>query len=131
MKELLVSLKPKLFKMTKSGESTEMYLEVNEYWFRKLVKNYRRLYYFVLGERWMDDKYKILTINFIIRHMRPHIVFREFSDNVIVLDSKTKYNKQKAIWTKHAGIDMKIDEHRQMGVINKPYFVVKHGEVRP
>lgn len=128
MKELLVSLKPKLFKMTKSGKITEMYLEVNEYWFRKLVKNYRRIYYFILGERWMDSESKLLVINYIVRNMRSHIVFREFSDNVIVLDSKTKSNKHKAIWAKHAGIEIRTGNPDWGAEPGRIYFVIKHAE---
>ena len=49
---LQLSLKTKWFKMTKAGIKKEDYREINEYWFKRIIFNHKKVFKYCTGHEW-------------------------------------------------------------------------------
>lgn len=127
MKDLQLSIKNKWLKVTKSGDKTEDYLDVNDYWFKNLVVNYKKLFEEFSGSEWVEANFRSICVEHIAKHRSSLIVFRKFSDNIIRIDSKTKSNKNRILRFEHAGIEIRTGNPDWGAESGKIYFVIKHG----
>lgn len=49
---LQLSLKRRWFDLTKSGVKTEDYRDINDYWFKRLVFDYKKVFKYTSGHEW-------------------------------------------------------------------------------
>lgn len=105
-RNLQMSLKTKWFEMTKSGEKTEDYREINPYWCRR----------FIASGCW--DINGILVCN----------ELKKFNINIMTLGFPSKDDKERIIQFEHAGIEIREGRPEWGAEPGKIYFVIKHGK---
>ncbi len=125
---LQMSLKKKWFEMTKSGEKTEDYREINPYWVS-------RFFYI--------DKTKSDILEF-IEYLRnpsyykmPRDIYmskngftcKEFETNTMTLGYPKKGDAERTLILNHKGIEIRTGNPEWGAEPNKLYFVIKHGEM--
>lgn len=116
MKNLQLSLKKQWFEMTKSGIKTEDYREINEYWFKRLIKK---------------DNFELFD-NFVsllpsVYELEP--LLKYFETNTMTLGYPKAGNTERIIKLKHAGIEIRTGKIEWGAEPNKIYFVIKHGSL--
>ena len=119
-KNLQMSLKTKWFEMTKSGEKTEDYREINEYWFKRLVYHWK--------EHFLSRKMSQPTqqnIEFILNS--GCFGFNDFDSNIMTLGYPRKDDKERIIKFEHTGIEISEGREEWGAEKGKLYFVIKHG----
>ena len=119
-KNLQMSLKTKWFEMTKSGEKTEDYREINEYWFKRLVYHWK--------EHFLSSKMSQPTqqnIEFILNG--GCFGFNDFYSNIMTLGYPRKDDKERIIKFEHTGIEIREGREEWGAEPGKLYFVIKHG----
>lgn len=123
MKNLQLSLKKKWFEMTKSGEKTEDYREINHYWIKRLMTKKYNLVYPIEQE----------AIDGIIKHVDPNYLVRnhskKFDCNTMTLGYPKSTDSERILKLEHKGIEIRTGNPEWGAEPNKLYFVIKHGEV--
>lgn len=134
MKNLQLLLKTKWFEMTKTGIKTEDYREINEYWFKILVYDYKNTF-----SHFNEGK----SLNFFDKQKKEELIKKIFSEPVkvfVVNFNKYEINKMTLGCTKlgyterilkleHKGIEIRTGNPEWGAEPNKLYFVIKHGEI--
>ena len=119
MKTLHLTLKKQWFDMTKSGIKTEDYRSVNEYWFKRLVFDWREVMFFH-GYNYLTDERAI----HIIENSKMY-GFKPFKSNIM---TPKKGDKERILELEHKGIEVGTGIPEWGAEPNKMYFVVKHGK---
>ena len=133
MKSLRLSLKRKWFEMTKAGIKTEDYREINEYWFKRLVFQYKKVFRYAYGfdidlldkqtievalSRTVKDNLKVKMIG-----------FKPTENNVMTLGYPKNGDTERILKLEHKGIEIRTGNPDWGAEPNKLYFVIKHGEI--
>jgi hypothetical protein len=122
MKNLQLSLKKKWFDMTASGEKSEDYREINEYWFNRLFADIDKEDMPIILQR-LNNGWSIERIEeFYLHCLKP------FTQNTMTLGYPVKCDKDKTLVFKHAGIHIGEGKPEWGAEAGKLYFVIKHGE---
>lgn len=129
MKELRLSLKKKWFDMTKSGIKIEDYREINEYWFKRLVFDYKKVFRYFSGYEWDDGLYIAEGVHFISIMKIGNFGFVPFDYNVMTLGYPKSDNKERILKFEHDGIEIRMGNPEWGAEPNKYYFVIKHGKL--
>ena len=79
MKILHLTLKKKWFDMILSGEKTEEYREIKEYWFKRFTKFFKKIFKYCTGYNWDDGLFRQDGINFITTKKRDLIEFKHYN----------------------------------------------------
>lgn len=116
---LQLSLKKQWFDMTKSGEKTEDYREINEYWIKRLTSYFS----------WDVNKYQ-LKLNERKEVMnKGSMKPKEFSCNVMTLGYPSNDNSERILKLEHKGIEIGYGKEEWGAEPNKLYFIIKHGKI--
>lgn len=110
--------------MTKSGEKTEDYREINVYWSKRLVYMLRDVLLHRHVPQFIDDKdaYSFLTCP------QNNFGFKDFDYNIVTLGYPSKNNKERILKFEHAGIEIREGRQEWGAEKGKLYFVIKHGK---
>ena len=131
-KDIRLSLKREWFELTKSGVKTEDYREINEYWFKRLVYDYKRVFKYTTGWEWkdIDKQSREILIKDIVGDTlkRSMIGFVPFENNIMTLGYPSNTETEKILKYKHGGIEIGTGNPEWGAEEDKKYFVIKHGE---
>lgn len=113
--------------MTKSGEKTEDYREINIYWAKRLVYNLKdvlvsrnnNINRFVSDE----DAFKYLT------NSRNNFGFKEFKTNTMTLGYPKRTDTERILRLEHKGVEIRTGKPEWGAEPNILYFVIKHGKI--
>jgi hypothetical protein len=127
MKNLQLSLKRKWFEMTKSGGKTEDYREINRYWTKRFIYNFRdvllhtdrKIIDFISDE----DAYRFIL------NPRSNYGFNQFNLNIVTLGYPKSTNSERVLKLEHKGIEIRTGNQEWGAEPGKLYFVIKHGFV--
>lgn len=122
-KKLRLPLKKKWFDMTKSGEKTEDYREINKYWMVRLTN--MTLANSDKTECSDNELYSVVTQNLDILN----IVFNNFGQNIMTLGYPKSTDKDKILKLEHKGIEIRGGKEEWGAEKGKLYFVIKHGKI--
>ena len=133
MKNLRLPLKKKWFDMTKSGVKTEDYRDINDYWFKRLVFDYKKVFKYTSGYDY--DYLDRQSINAYLSNIagdklkRSMIGFKPFTTNTMTLGYPKTTDTGRILKLEHKGIEIGWGKPELGGDPNKLYFVIKHGEI--
>ena len=118
-----MSLKQKWFDMTKSGEKTEDYREINNYWCKRLLQCHKDL-----GTK--KSKYQCKKANC---HSCLTLAnggeFVKFDTNTMTLGYPKSTNTERILKYKHEGIEIREGNPKWGAEKGVKYFVIKHGDM--
>lgn len=122
-KTLQMPLTKQWFEMTKSGEKTEDYREITNYWLKRLFGKY--VTDPNTGEK--IDPYSTISQNsdLIIEKIHP----LPFKTNIMTLGYPKKGDTKRILMFEHAGIEIRYGRPRWGAKKGVKYFVIKHGEL--
>ena len=125
---LHMSLKPKWFEMTKAGIKTEDYREINLFWFKRLIQDYKSIA-FSHGGYWgfMNDKQVLEYVT--SNNPKDNFLFKEFEINIMTLGYPKSTDTDRIIKLKHKGIEIRTGNPEWGAEPNKLYFVIMHGAI--
>jgi len=112
---LQLSLKKNWFEMTKSGEKTEDYREITQYWCNRLLVKKMKGVHRDNIEPW--GKIGIVEDS----------QFKHFETNTMTLGYPKKGDKERTLILEHKGIEIRTGNPHWGAEPNKLYFVIKHG----
>lgn len=127
MKNLQLPLVRKWFEMTKTTKK-EDYREINQYWFKRLVFDYKKVFKYCTGYDWDDDMYRSEGIDHIARNKRSMIGFIPFTHNIMTLGYPSSTDTDRILKFEHAGIEIRTGNPDWGAEPGKIYFVIKHGK---
>jgi len=127
-KELRLSLKTKWFEMTVPNGKTEDYREINEYWFKRMIFNYKKVFKYCSGHEWDSCQFKDEYIKLIIEKKRTMIAAKPYEINVMTLGYPKSTDTLRIKIFEHAGIEIRTGNPEWGAEPNKLYFVIKHGK---
>jgi hypothetical protein len=113
--------------MTKSGVKTEDYREINEYWFKRLVFDYKKVFNYCTGHDWSNEKVRDEGIEFIAKSRFKMVGFVPFYENIMTLGYPKADDTDKIIQLFHKGIEIRTGNPDWGAEPGKLYFVIKHG----
>ena len=130
---LRLSLKTKWFEMTKAGIKTEDYREINEYWFKRLVFQHKKVFRYTYGfDIDLLDKQTIdVALNRIVKdNLKVKMIgFKPINENVMTLGYPKANDTERVLRLKHKGIEIRTGNPEWGAEPNKLYFVIMHGAV--
>lgn len=129
MKNLQLPLKTIWFKMTQDKIKTEDYREINQYWFKRLVFDYEKVFKYCTGYNWYDDLYRDEGIQYIAKHKQTIVGFKPFDVNTMTLGYPKSTDTDKILKLEHKGIEIRTGNPDWGAEPNKLYFVIKHGTI--
>lgn len=124
--DLQLSLKTKWFEMTKKGIKKEDYREINEYWFKRLIFNYKKVFRYCTGHEWDSCQFRDEYIKLIIGKKRTMIAAKPFEYNIMTLGYPKKDDSSRIFKIKHKGIEIRTGNPGWGAEPNKIYFVIIH-----
>lgn len=124
MKNLQLSLKKEWFEMTKAEIKTEDYREINRYWAKRLIYNWKDLLLKRCVIDFIDDND---AHNFVMNKMN-YFGFNEYESNTMTLGYPKSTDFDRIIKFEHAGIEIRTGNPEWGAEPNKLYFVIKHGK---
>lgn len=127
---LQLSLKTKWFEMTKSRDKTEDYRELNEYWFKRLVFDYEKVFSYCNGLKFksISKELREVYILKICINKNKMFGFVPFNINTMTLGYPSKSDLSKIKVFEHAGIEIREGREEWGAEKGKIYFVIKHGK---
>jgi len=132
MKNLQLSLKTKWFEMTDTNGKTEDYREINEYWWKRLVFQHKKVFRYTYGyDIDLLDKQTIeVAINRIVKDSLKvkMIGFKPFTHNIMTLGYPKSTDISRIKIFEHAGIEIGYGKEEWGAEPNKLYFIIKHGK---
>ena len=133
MKNLQLSLKKQWFEMTKAGIKTEDYREINDYWFKRLVFDYKKVFKYTAGYDWdyLDKQSINAYLSIIARDKlkRSMIGFNPFFETTMTLGYPRSTDTARILKFEHKGIEIRTGNPEWGAEPNKLYFVIKHGAI--
>jgi hypothetical protein len=127
-KNLQLSLKAKWFEMTKAGIKTEDYREIKEYWFKRLVFQYKKVFQYCTGHNWESCQCREEYIKLIVQKKLSMIGFNPYNVNVMTLGYPKSTDTNRILKLEHKGIEIRTGNPEWGAEPNKLYFVIKHGK---
>lgn len=127
MRNLTLRLHQKWFDMTKSGEKPEDYREINQYWFKRFVKDYKKVFKVYTGHNWDDDYLRDEGIDFIVRSKIKIFEFNPYYENIMTLGYPKAGDIDRILNYPHRGIEIRTGKREWGAEPRKLYFVIKHG----
>jgi hypothetical protein len=125
---LRLTLKTKLFEMTKSGIKTEDYREITPYWCSRLMLyqgcNYPQEMYNIMLNKWGVDFLRKLT-----ESKLKQDTFKEFTTNTMTLGYPKSNDTERILKLEHKGIEIRTGKPEWGAEPNKLYFVIMHGSI--
>jgi len=122
MSNLQLSLIKQWFDLTKSGEKTEDYRELNLYWFKRLVFNPEKVMPY-MGIETDSDVLLVCKDSF----WSKLFGFKPFSENIMTLGYPKSEDSERILKLEHKGIEIRTGKPEWGAEPNKLYFVIKHG----
>ena len=126
---LRMPLKSKWFELTKAGIKTEDYREINEYWSKRLIFDYKKVFKDCTGYEWDLCQHREEYIKLIIDRKRTMIVAKPFDCNVMTLGYPKFTEPEKILKLEHKGIEIRTGNPEWGAEPNKLYFVIMHGAI--
>ena len=126
---LQLSLKSKWFEMTKAGIKKEDYREINEYWFKRIIFNYKKVFKYCTGHEWDSCQCRDEYIKLIIDRKRTMIAAKPFDCNVMTLGYPKSTDTERILKLEHKGIEIRTGNPEWGAEPNKLYFVIMHGAI--
>jgi len=134
MKNLQLQLKKQWFEMTKSGEKTEDYREITEYWAKRLLD-------INLSQEHIEGGViceLIEDLNSLNSDKKTHISaeeclynfdckFKVFDSNTMTLGYPKSTDSSRILKLEHKGIEIREGNPEWGAEKGKLYFVIKHG----
>ena len=128
-KTLHLKLKRKWFDMIKSGEKKEEYREINQYWFKRLVYDYKKVFKYCTGYYWDDDMFRDEGIDHITKSKQSMFGFVPFENNILKLGYPSKNDSDRILTFRHSGIEIKEGNPDWGAIPGKKYFVLELGDL--
>lgn len=125
MKNLQLPLIRKWFEMTKSGEKTEDYREINQYWINRLL--WHEFHSEVSCINSLNDA--IYELNESDNIFKMTSIFKNFTQNTMTLGYPKSGNTERILKLEHKGIEIRTGNPDWGAEPGKIYFVIKHGNV--
>ena len=122
--DLQLSLKNNWFEMTKSGNKTEDYRELNLYWFKRLVFSSKKVVEYLNIKNDIDVK-NVCKDAF----WSKRFGFKPFVTNIMTLGYPKSTNLERILKFEHKGIEIRTGNSEWGAEPNKLYFVIMHGAV--
>ena len=124
MKKILtLPLKKQWFEMTKAGIKKEEYREINSYWFKRLIFDYKKVAdYYSINPNEDTQIQGFCSVPF----WRNTIAFIPFDYNLML--SKLT-DTERVIKLEHKGIEIRTGNPEWGAEPDKLYFVIKHGKI--
>jgi len=133
MKNLQLPLIGKWFEMTKSGIKTEDYREINEYWFKRLVFQYKKVFRYTYGyDIDLLDKQTIsVALQRIVKdNLKVNMIgFNPYDINIMTLGYPKSTDSDRILKLEHKGIKIRTGNPEWGSEPDKIYFVIKHGNI--
>lgn len=130
---LQLSLKTKWFEMTKLKIKSEDYREINEYWFKRLVFQYKKVFKYCSGYKWEDlDKQsrEILIKKICSDPIKIRMFgFNLYDINIMTLGYPKLGDTERILKYEHKGIEIRTGNTEWGAEPGKLYFVIKHGSI--
>ena len=126
---LQLSLKSKWFEMTKAGIKKEDYREINEYWFKRIIFNHKKVFKYCTGHEWDSCQCRDEYIKLIIDRKRTMIAAKPFDCNVMTLGYPKSTDTERILKLEHKGIEIRTGNPEWGAEPNKLYFVIMHGAI--
>ncbi|MDQ3190574.1 MAG: hypothetical protein M3Q58_03190 [Bacteroidota bacterium] len=125
MKNLQLSLKTNWFEMTKAGIKTEDYREINAYWFKRLIYDYKKVYSYIS----IRDNHEDLDVLNLCKDSfwKKTFWFKPFEINTMTLGYPKSTDIEKILKLEHKGIEIREGNPEWGAKPGKLYFVIKHG----
>lgn len=121
---LQLPLKTNWFNMTKSGEKTEDYRELTNYWFKRLFD-----LYVIDGEtgKKKEHTYNLLAMNSdtIMKYHKS----KPFKNNIMTLGYPKASDADRILKLEHKGIEIREGNPEWGAKAGVKYFVIKHGRI--
>lgn len=114
--------------MTKAGIKTEDYREINQYWFKRLVFDYKKVFKYFTGYNWDDEMYRNEGIDHIVRSKQSMFGFKPFTYNIMTLGYPKSTDTDRILKLQHKGIEIRTGNPEWGAEEGKLYFVIKHGK---
>ena len=114
--------------MTKAGIKTEDYREINKYWFKRLVYDYKRVFKYCTGFNWDDNLYREEGIDHIIQKRSNMLGFNPYEYNIMTWGYPSSSDTERILKLKHKGVEIRAGNPEWGAEPDKLYFVIKHGE---
>jgi hypothetical protein len=130
MKKLQLPLKTEWFEMTKSGEKTEDYREITDFWCRRLLHNLEEIEYAVWQEMIEDlnnTNPRFENANECMDYYG--VAFKTFDYNIMTLGYPKSDDMKRILKLKHNGIEIRTGNPEWGAEPNKLYFVIKHERI--
>ncbi len=128
---LQLSLKRIWFDMTNPEDKIEDYRDFNEYWFKRLVFNYKHVFRYLTGYEWdyMEGQSRDAYIKKISKDPLKikMIGFNQYERNIMTLGYPSSGDKDRIKVFQHLGIEIRTGNIEWGAKPNKIYFVIKHG----
>lgn len=124
MANLQLSLKKQWFDLTKSGEKTEDYREINGYWVARLFK--------IKGDKESNIELALTIKNSIdIDWLNIYLKneFKKFKTNTMTLGYPKSTDTDRILKLEHKGIEIGYGKPEWGAEPNKLYFIIKHGAI--
>lgn len=119
--------------MTKSGIKTEDYRDINDYWFKRLVFQYEKVFKYTTGYDWnyLDEQSRFIYLLKISKDpiKKNMIGFKPIEKNIMTLGYPKKGDLERTLIIEHKGIEIRMGNPEWGAIPNKPYFVIKHGTI--
>jgi len=131
MKNLQLSLKKQWFEMTKAGIKTEDYRDINEYWFKRLVFQYKKVFRYTYGFDidLLDNLTIEVALNRIVKdNLKVKMIgFNPYNTNIMTLGYPKSTDTERILRLEHKGIEIGYGNPEWGAEPNKLYFIIKHG----
>lgn len=124
---LNLPLKREWFDLTDKEIKTEDYREINQYWFKRLVFQYKKVFKYFTGYDWDDDVFRDEGIQHIIKTKQNMFGFKDFSINVMKLGYPKNLDNDRIRKFVHLGIEIGKGKEEWGAEKGKDYFIIKHG----
>lgn len=125
-KTLVLPLKRQWFEMTKTGIKKEEYREINSYWFKRLVFDYKKVAeYYSINPNDDSQIQGFCSVPFWLKT----IAFIPFDYNLMLLGYPKLTDTERVIKLEHKGIEIREGNTEWGAEPKKLYFVIKHGQI--
>ena len=130
--KLRLPLKTEWFEMSEPDGKTEDYRDINEYWFKRLVFQHKKVFKYTYGFNidLLDKQTIEIALSRIVKDSVKvkMIGFKKFTSNVMTLGypKSTDLNRIKEF--EHLGIEIGYGKPEWGAEANKLYFIIKHGK---
>jgi hypothetical protein len=128
-KALQLILIRKWFEMTKSFVKKEDYREINEYWFKRIILNYKKVFRYCTGHEWDSCQCRNEYIKLIIAKKVKMIAAKPFDINIMTLGYPKSNDTERILKLEHKGIEIREGNPEWGAEKGKIYFVIKHGKI--